>query len=187
MTTPISKILEAVLFLADEPVSTSDLAVLLEAPAAQIERALEDLAARYREEDRGIVMRKVAGGWRLATAPEAAPYLERFVRDQAGVRLSRPSLETLAIIAYRQPVSRAQIADIRGVNSDRALRTLLLSGVVEEVGREDGPGRAILYGTGRVFLERLGLNSISELPPLSEFLPGPEEVDRMESGLSTGL
>lgn len=182
-----AKILEAILFLADEPVSTADLAVLLEKPAADVKEVLEDLAAGYQSQNRGILLREVAGGWRLATAPDTAAYLERFVREQTPAKLGRASLETLAIIAYRQPVSRAQISDIRGVNSDSAVRTLLISGVVEEVGREDGPGRAILYGTGRSFLEKMGLNSLAELPPLSGLMPAAEDVERMESGLSTGL
>lgn len=179
--------LEAVLFIADEPVPTADLAVLFELPAHQIEELLRSLQSSLHENGRGIVLRMVAGGWRLATSPDSAPYLERFVGEQRHGRLSQAALETLAIVAYRQPISRGQIAEIRGVSSDGVLRTLISRGVVEEVGRDAGPGQAILYGTSRTFLERIGLNSLSELPSLAEFMPDSRAVERMESGLGPGL
>ena len=179
--------LEAVLFIADEPVATADLAVLFEVPAHHIDQALRALRASLEETGRGIVLRSVAGGWRLATAPDSAPYLERFVGEQRHGRLSQAALETLAIVAYRQPISRGHIAEIRGVSSDGVLRTLISRGVVEEVGRDSGPGQAILYGTSRLFLERLGLSSLSELVSLAEFMPDSRAVERMESGLGPGM
>ncbi|HEU4867194.1 MAG TPA: SMC-Scp complex subunit ScpB [Actinomycetota bacterium] len=179
--------LEAVLFIADEPVPTADLAVLFELPSHRIEELLTALATGYEESRRGIVLRSVGGGWRLATHPESAPYLERFVGEQRHGRLSQAALETLAIVAYRQPISRGQLAEIRGVSSDGVLRTLIARGVVEEVGRDPGPGQAILYGTSRLFLERLGLNDLSDLPALAEFMPDTKAVERMESGLGPGL
>lgn len=179
--------LEAVLFIADEPVPTADLAVLFELPSHRIEELLASLQQGYQESRRGIVLRSVAGGWRLATHPDSAPYLERFVGEQRHGRLSQAALETLAIVAYRQPVSRGQLAEIRGVSSDGVLRTLITRGVVEEVGRDPGPGQAILYGTSQLFLERLGVNDLSELPSLADFMPDSKAVERMESGLGPGL
>ena len=179
--------LEAVLFIADEPVATSDLAVLFELPAGELEDLLFELRRVLGERTRGIVLRQVAGGWGLATHPDAAPYLKRFVGEQRSGRLIQAALETLGIVAYRQPISRAQISEIRGVSSDGVLRTLVLRGMLEEVGRDPGPGQAILYGTTDLFLERLGLNSLEDLPPLADFMPGPAEVERMESGLGPGL
>jgi segregation and condensation protein B len=179
--------LEAVLFIADEPVPTADLAVLFELPAHRIEQLLESLQRSFEEQGRGIVLRKVAGGWRLATHPASAPYLERFVGEQRHGRLSQAALETLAIVAYRQPISRGQLAEIRGVSSEGVLRTLISRGVVEEVGRDPGPGQAILYGTTQALLERLGLESLADLPSLADLMPDSRSVERMESGLGPGL
>lgn len=179
--------LEAVLFVADEPLASSELAQLLEIPAAEVEMRLERMSAEYEDGQRGIVLRRVGGGWRLSTHPEAAPYLERFVQGQRTNRISLAALETLAIIAYRQPISRSQLNDIRGVNCDRAVRALALQGVIAEVGRDDGPGRAILYGTTATFLEKVGLNSLTDLPPLSGFMPDAAAVERMEAGLGPGM
>jgi segregation and condensation protein B len=125
----------------------------------------------------------VAGGYRFQTAPDLAPYVERFVLDGQPTRLSPAALETLAVVAYRQPVSRPQVASIRGVNADAVMRTLAHRGYVEEVGRDPGPGQAVLYGTTSLFLEKLGLDSLAGLPPLSEFVPGPEVVDAFERSL----
>jgi len=183
----VRQILEAVLFLADEALTSSDLALLLEIPAAEVESHLEELAASYEQGGGGIVLRRVAGGWRMATHPTTAPFLERFVAEHRHARLTQAALETLAIIAYRQPISRAQIAEIRGVSSDSVVRTLLVRGLVEEVGRDSGPGQAILYGTSGEFLERMGLRSLAELPSLPEFMPDAEAVERMESGLGPAV
>lgn len=187
MTREVGKIVEAVLFLADEPLPASDLAVLLEMPVAEVETILGQLAETYEREDRGIVVRKVAGGWRLATHPSAAPYLERFVSEHRYAKMSQAALETLAVIAYRQPVSRQQLAEIRGVSCDSVVRTLLARGVVQEMGRDSGPGQAVLYGTTLEFLERMGLESLEDLPSLPEFMPDSEAVERMESGLGPGV
>lgn len=179
--------LEAILFVADEPIPASDLASLLEVPAAEVENELAGMAREYDEQERGILLRSVAGGWRLSTHPLAAPFLERFVTESRNPRLTQAALETLAIIAYRQPVSRAQIAEIRGVSSESVIRTLISRELIEEVGRDEGPGNAILYGTTTAFLERMGLNSPAELPPLPDFMPDIEAVERMEAGLGPGL
>jgi len=181
--TEAARILEAVLFLADEPVPTPDLAVLLEMPGADVEAVLTQMSSDWEQQKRGVVLRYVAGGWRMTTDPQVGPYLERFVTDQRTSRLSHPALETLAIIAYRQPISRGQLAEIRGVNCDRALRTLLIRGVIEEAGRDEGPGRAILYRTTPAFLERVGLGDIGQLPALRDFMPDSQAVERMETGL----
>lgn len=179
--------LEAILFLADEPISSSDLAVLLEVPATEVEAELTELRGAYEQAGSGLVLREVAGGWRLATHPDAAEYLERFVSEHRSARLTQAALETLAIIAYRQPVSRAQIADIRGVSSEGVLKTLIVRELIEEVGRDPGPGQAIFYGTTPAFLERMGLRSLEDLPALPEFMPDTEAVERMESGLGPSV
>ncbi|HEV2785002.1 MAG TPA: SMC-Scp complex subunit ScpB [Solirubrobacteraceae bacterium] len=166
--------LEAILFVSDEPVDAASLAQVLDEPADAVLAALEALAADLEASRRGMVLRQVAGGWRLYSAPDAAPYVERFVLAGRSGRLSAAALETLAVIAYKQPISRAEIGEVRGVNVDGAVRTLVTRGLVEEVGRDPGPGQAILYGTTREFLEQVGLNDLGDLPPLSEFLPtGP--------------
>lgn len=183
----LQQALEAVLFVADEPVPASDLAVLTEVPTSEIEEALRRMAKAMDQRSSGIVLREVAGGWRLSTHPAVAGYLERFVAEQRNPRLTRAALETLAIIAYRQPVSRGQIAEIRGVSSETVIRTLMVRGLIQEVGRDPGPGLAILYGTTQVFLERLGINDLSGLPDLPDFMPDAEAVERMESGLGPGV
>lgn len=179
--------IEAILFLADEPLPTTDLAVLLEAPSSQINEELEGLARDYVERESGIVLREVAGGWRLATHPNAAEFLERFVSEHRSARLTQAALETLAIVAYRQPISRAQIAEIRGVSSEGVLKTLAVRELIEEVGRDPGPGLAILYGTTPILLERLGLKSLDDLPALPDFMPDTKAVERMESGLGPSV
>ena len=137
----------------------------------------------YAVDDRGFVLVRVAGGYRYQSSPDLAPYVERFVLEGQSARMSAAALETLAIVAYKQPVSRAQMAVIRGVNVDAVVRTLCQRGYLEEVGRDTGPGQAVLYGTSRMFLERLGLNSLADLTPLGDFVPGPEVVEALERGL----
>lgn len=183
----LERIIESVLFLADEPTPASELAQLAEVHIDEVDRTLRDLARSMETEARGLVLREVAGGWRLTTHPDLAPYLERFISESRAGRISQAALETLAIVAYRQPISRAQVAEIRGVSSEGVLRTLIARGVVEEVGRDPGPGQAILYGTTGHLLERLGLHSLADLPPLAEFMPSTESVERMESGLGPGI
>jgi len=174
---------EAILMVADSPVEPHLLAQVLEVSPARVDEICEALAASYRDEDRGFVLSKVAGGYRLQSHPDLAPYVERFVLEGQSARLSAAALETLAIVAYKQPVSRAQIAAIRGVNADGVLRTLQQRGFVTETGRDPGPGQAVLYGTTPLLLERLGLDRISDLPPLVDFVPGADVMDALEHSL----
>lgn len=176
------KVAEAVLLLADEPLPAGLMGELLEIPTAQVEELLAGLAREYEEADRGFVLREVAGGWRLYTAPECGPWLERFVLRHRTSRLSAAALEVLAVVAYKGPISRAQIADIRGVDSDGVVRTLASRGLIEEVGREGGV--AVLFQVTPHFLERMGLRSTEELPPLAGFIPDAEAVEDMEAKLS---
>ena len=166
--------LEAIMLVADEPVSEVVIAQVLERPRAEVAVALRDLAASYGEEERGFELREVAGGWRFYTREECAPVVERFVTDGQEVRLTQAALETLAVVAYRQPVSRARVSAVRGVNCDGVIRTLVLRGLVEEAGTDPETG-AILFATTGYFLERLGLPSLEALPDLAPFLP--EHVD----------
>ena len=143
----------------------------------------EELKQEYDEQDHGFELARVAGGYRYQTRGDLAPYVERWVLEGRHARLSKASLETLAIVAYKQPVSRGQIAAIRGVNVDATLRTLINRGYVEEVGQAPGPGQATLYGTTRGFLERIGVDSVGELPPLADFVPDASVVEALERGL----
>ena len=169
-TPPLRKILEAILLVVDQPVPEVDLAQVLEVPRATVLAALDDLATEFLDDGRGFELRQVAGGWRLYTAPDCAPYIERFVLEGQQARLTQAALETLAVIAYRQPVTRQSVAAIRGVNVDGVIRTLMSRGLVAEAG-EEGPGGAHLYVTTPYFLERLGLRSLDELPNLAPLLP----------------
>ncbi len=175
--------IEAILLVAVEPVPAETLAQLLEQPAAVIEALCRRLADAYDQAGHGFQLVKVAGGWRYQTHPDLAPYVERFVLDGQKARLSGAALETLAIVAYKQPISRAQIASIRGVDPEAVLRTLQARGYVDQVARDPGPGNAALWGTTPQFLEKLGLNSLADLPPLAEHVPGPEVVEALERGL----
>jgi segregation and condensation protein B len=162
--------LEALLFVSDEPVASIVLAQALDVDRREVDALCEELARAYEERAAGLVLRNVAGGWRLTTSPEAEPVVERYVLASRHTRLTKAALETLAIISYKQPVTRHQVSAIRGVNSDGVLRALVDRGLVSEVGREEGPGRPMLYGTTPEFLERLGLPSLSALPPLAPLL-----------------
>jgi len=175
--------IEAVLMVAEMPVEPQLLAQLLELPVAQVTALCEEMAAEYETEGRGFTLVSVAGGWRFQSHADLAPYVERFVLEGQSARLSAAALETLAIVAYKQPVSRAQVAAIRGVNVDGVIRTLQMRGFITEVGKDPGPGQAVLFGTTPLFLERLGLNALDQLPPLSEFVPGADVVEHLESGL----
>lgn len=172
--------LEAVLFLADEPVDVATLAEVLEARPEDVEVTLQALVETYLTGDRGMEIRSVAGGWRMYTAAAAGPVVERWALAGRVGRLTQAALETLAVIAYKQPISRQEIGEIRGVNADGAVRSLVARGLVAEVGRDPGPGQAVLYGTTRLLLERLGLGSIDELPPLTDFLPEMPAPDEPE-------
>ena len=169
--------LEAILMVVDEPVGDVLLAQVTERPTEEVRAALASLAAEYDEAGRGFELREVAGGWRFYTRASCAAYVERFVLDGQQARLTQASLETLAVVAYRQPVSRARVSAVRGVNVDGVMRTLVARGLVEETGREGHEGGAILYGTTSYFLERLGLRSLDELPDLAPFLPELDTVD----------
>ena len=175
--------LEAIVLVADEPVEANLLAQLLELPVTRIEELCTELADEYASAGTGFVLARVAGGYRFQTAPDLAPYVERFVLEGQSARLSAAALETLAIVAYKQPLSRAQVAAIRGVNVDGVMRTLQQRGYIEEVARDPGPGQAVLFGTTRQFLEKLGLDSLEDLPSLGDFVPGPELVEALEAGL----
>ena len=173
LTAEARRALEAILFLSDEPLTSGVLAQAVELGRRDVERILRELASSYEARGAGLVLREVAAGWRLLTHPECAPFVEQFVLSSRSARLTKASLETLAIVAYKQPVTRHQVASIRGVDSDGVLRALTERGLVEEVGRDEGPGRPILYGTTSAFLERLGLVSLADLPPVAPLLGDP--------------
>ena len=162
--------LEAILLVVDEPVSEATLADALSQPVDRVAGTLAALSAEYEAEGRGFDLRRAAGGWRYYTRAEQARHVERFVLDGQQTRLTQAALETLAVIAYKQPVTRSRVAAIRGVNCDGVIRTLLTRGLVEEAGTEPETG-AHLYRTTSVFLEKLGLDSLDQLPPLAPFLP----------------
>lgn len=175
--------IEAILMVAESPVEPQLLAQLLEVPVTTVGELCSELAAEYEAQDRGFALVAVAGGWRFQSHADLAPYVERFVLEGQSARLSGAALETLAIVAYKQPVSRAQVAAIRGVNVDGVMRTLQVRGFIEEVGKDPGPGQAVLFGTTSLFLERLGLEGLDDLPTLSEFVPGADLVEHLEAGL----
>lgn len=175
--------IEAVVMVAHDPVPPELLAQLLERPVTDIERWCHELAVSYEEADHGFELVRVAGGYRYQSHGDLAAYVERFLLHDQRARLSSAALETLAIIAYKQPISRAQIASIRGVDPDGVIRTLQGRGYIDAVGRDQGPGQAVLYGTTTTFLERLGLDSVDDLPSIAEFIPGADVVEALEHGL----
>ncbi|MGC0341866.1 SMC-Scp complex subunit ScpB [Streptomyces sp. SLBN-8D4] len=168
--------LEAVLMVVDEPATEEHLSKILERPKRQITRALRELAGEYAAQGRGFELRHVANGWRFYTRAAYAPAVERFVLDGQQARLTQAALETLAVVAYRQPVSRSRVSAVRGVNCDGVMRTLLQRGLVAEAGTEPETG-AILYVTTNYFLERMGLRGLDELPELAPFLPEAEAIE----------
>jgi segregation and condensation protein B len=172
--------LEAVLMVVDEPISAAELAATLEVPQREAEDALEELAAEYARQGRGFELRAVAGGWRFYSRPEYADIVSRYVLEGQTARLTQAALETLAVIAYRQPVGRSRVAAIRGVNVDSVVKTLVTRGLVEEAGTDPESG-AILYRTTSYFLERLGIGSVAELPQLSPHLPGLDELGGIDA------
>jgi segregation and condensation protein B len=175
--------IEAVVMAATEPVEPRLLAQLVELPVTKVEELCAQLTDEYEREGRGFVLARVAGGYRYRTHPAQIAYVERFVLDGQHARLSPAALETLAIVAYKQPVSRAQVSAIRGVDADGVLHTLVARGYVAEIGQDPGPGRATLYGTTPAFLERIGLDSLRDLPPIADFVPAPDVVEALERGL----
>ena len=175
--------IEGILMVAMEPVEAGLLAQLLELPVEVVEETCDRLASAYEEAGHGFQLVRVAGGFRIQSHPDVSPYVERFVLDAQQGRISSAALETLAIIAYKQPISRAQVASIRGVDPDAVMRTLQARGYIAEVGRDDGPGQAIMFGTTPLFLERLGVMSLADLPPISDFVPDAAVVEALEQGL----
>ena len=180
MTAVDTRALESLFFVSDEPLSASVLAQTLEADRRDVENACDALVKELEDRGSGLVLRNVAGGWRLFTHPDVAAMVERFVLSSRQARLTKAALETLAIVAYKQPVTRHQVSGIRGVNSDGVLRALQDRGLIEESGREEAPGRPVLYGTTPGFLERLGLPSLAALPSLAPLLD-PEGEDTGEA------
>ena len=178
--TDLERQLEAILFVADEPVPLTQLAQVTETARDTVLAALGEMKVRYESEQRGVTLREIGDGWRMYTHPDVAPYVERFVLAVQQPRLTQAALETLAIVAYKQPVSRQQVAQIRGVDSDGVIGTLEGRGLVREVGRDPGPGQAVLYGTSPLFLERMGLKDLSDLPPIASMLPAPSVADELE-------
>jgi segregation and condensation protein B len=186
MATEVERAIEAIVMVAEEPVAPHLLAQILEVAPGRVEELCRQLAEAYQAEDRGFQLVRVAGGYRFQSHPDLAGYVERFALEGQSSRLSAAALETLALVAYKQPVSRAQLAEVRGVNVDGVMRTLQHRGYVTEVARDPGPGQAVLYGTTRRFLEKLGLDSLGDLPPLAQFVPGPEVMDALDAGLRHG-
>jgi segregation and condensation protein B len=166
-----------------EPVDPALLSQLLEISVASVEGLCERLSAAYEEAGHGFQLVKVAGGFRFQSHHDVASYVERFVLDSQQARISSAALETLAIIAYKQPISRGQVAAIRGVDPDAVMRTLQARGYITETSRDDGPGQAVLFGTTALFLERLGIDSLSALPPIADFVPDAAVVEALEQGL----
>ena len=179
----LKRAIEAVVLVAFDPVPPDLLAQLLEQPSALIEQCCAELAADYTEQGRGFELARVAGGYRYQTRADLTPYVERFLLHDQRARLSGAALETLAIVAYKQPISRAQVASIRGVDPDGVIRTLVARGYIAEVGRDRGPGQAVLFGTTDAFLEKLGIDSVADLPPIADFIPGADVVEALEHGL----
>ena len=174
--------LEAVLLVTDEPVPAVTLAQVVERPTGEVEEVLAALARDYSEAGRGFELRQVAGGWRLYTRADCAPYVERFVLDGQQARLTQAALETLAVIAYRQPVTRQRVSAVRGVNVDGVVRTLLARGLVTEAGPDEETG-ATRYRTTNYLLERLGIQSLEELPSLAPLLPELDDVTSDSSSM----
>ena len=179
----LKRAIEAIVLVAHDPVPADLLAQLLEQPTTLIDTWCDEIAESYAAAGNGFEFVRVAGGLRYQTAADVTPYVERFLLHDQRARLSGAALETLAIVAYKQPISRAQVGAIRGVDPDGVLRTLQARGYIDEVARDDGPGQAILFGTTATFLEKLGLESLDDLPAIAEFIPGADVVELLEHGL----
>lgn len=179
----VVRALEAVLLVATEPIPVSLLSEILGLDGEVVDGLCRSLAEAYDEAGHGFELVRVAGGFRYQTRAEFAPYVERYILDGQRARLSGAALETLAIVAYKQPISRSQIASIRGVDPDGVLRTLQSRGYIDQVGRDPGPGQAVMWGTTPAFLEKLGIDSVNDLPPIADFVPGAEVVEALEAGL----
>ena len=180
----LAGLLEAMLLISDEPVTSARVARVIDEPAREIEETLEGLAAEYEESERGFQLRKVAGGWRMYTHPAHHEAVEKLVLSWDTRRLSQAALEALAVVAYHQPVTRAGVNAVRGVNSEGVIASLVEKGLVKEVGRDTEQGNAVLFGTTRAFMERFGLDDLSDLPPLEQFGPDPDTEDAIRRRLS---
>lgn len=175
--------IEAMVMVAEAPLPAQLLGQVLDLSPVVVETICRELADGYEDEGRGFQLARVAGGWRYQSHPDQASYVERLILEDQPAKLSAAALETLAIVAYKQPISRVQVASIRGVNVDGVMRTLQQRGYITEVGRDPGPGQAVLFGTTVLFLEELGLNDVGDLPLLGEFVPDAEVVEELEQGL----
>lgn len=184
--TQLSGAIEAMLFVTDEPVGVIELADMLEADPKLVEQALVDLREKLEREQRGIQLREVAGGWRLYTHPAYHDLVEKYVLSWDTRKLSQAAMETLAIVAYLQPCTRAGVASVRGVNSDSSINSLVEKGLIREAGQADAPGNPTLYATTRGFLEKFGLRSVSDLPDLDEFAPDDATRQLIRERLSAG-
>ncbi len=181
----VPALIEALLFVAERPVPLEELAEVLEISRNDVENELETLRRSLNGDGRGIELRHVGGGWRLATRPEAFPYVERFASSPSAARLSQAALECLAVVAYKQPVSRAQVTEIRGVDSESALRTLERRGLIRESDRLPLPGNPAVYATTELFLEKVGVNDLNELPPLADHVPPSSLMESLEATFTT--
>ncbi len=183
ITDETRRAVEAIILVSEYPVPAELLAQLCEVSIAQIDQICAELSDFYAETERGFILAQVAGGYRFQSHVDQAPYVERYVLEGQSSRLSAAALETLAIIAYKQPISRAQVAAIRGVGVDAVIRTLDQRKYIAEIARDPGPGQAALFGTTSLFLDKMGLASLADLPPLRDFMPGAEVVEALEHGL----
>lgn len=179
MIEPLAAV-EAILFVTESPVPVGELAEVLELPSERVEELIAELSDTLESRGSGLCVRHSAGGWRLYSSSDTYPYLERFSTTATAKRLSGAALEVLSVIAYRQPVSRSQIAEIRGVDSDSAVRTLERLGLVEEAGRLATPGNPAIYRTTDLFLEKLGIDVVDDLPPLADHVPPASVVESLE-------
>ena len=177
--TKLTAALEAVLFVADEPVTIQDLAGICDETPGAVARSLADLASTL-DLGRGLVLKEVAGGWRLYTDESLYGYVQRYASTDRARRLSNAAMETLSVVAYKQPVSRGQVSEIRGVDSEHAMKTLERRNLVVEVGRAPGPGQAVLYATTRLFLEKMGIASVADLPQLADHVPPSQIMETLE-------
>jgi segregation and condensation protein B len=179
----LDSVLEALLLVVDTPVSVDALASATDQPQARVADRLHVLADGWAARDSGIDLREAAGGWRMYTRPKYAPYVEKLLLDGARSKLTRAALETLAVVAYRQPVTRARVSAVRGVNVDAVMRTLLARGLITEAGT-DGDSGAVTFATTELFLERLGLSSLTDLPDIAPLLPDVDVIDDLTETLS---
>ena len=180
----LTRVLEALLLVVDTPVTAQTLATVTEQPVYRITANLEEMAAQLRARDSGIDMREAGGGWRMYTRAQYAPYVERLLLDGSRSKLTRAALETLAVVAYRQPVTRARVSAVRGVNVDAVIRTLVARGLITEAGADEDSG-ATTFATTELFLERLGLSSLTDLPDIAPLLPDVDVIDDLTETLDS--